>query len=409
MVGVFAIGAVLSIVGARVLAGSFRDTAEELESRSAVTAQLRSDMIAHASVLASEDLAADLSTVAEADVLVRRGFDQASRLAPAGESRQQLQQAREEWENVLAAVGTPGRSIDAEEQAELGFRYQLIFGLLDASGAAALTDARHQLADAARLETFVMIAMAAVGLAVVTLMVGLGRRLSREVLCPITDLRTSANRLRDGDLKERVVIARHDELGELAASFNAMAEAIDDSHTRLEHQATHDSLTGLHNRAGFRDRLEASLRGADQADDTLGVLFVDLDDFKEVNDTLGHAAGDELLRLVARRLVEAVRPVDLVARLGGDEFAVLLGPAVDAEIGQAVGERLVDVLAAPQETSGVRMHVGASVGLAIRRPDSDADSLMMEADVAMYLAKARGKNRTECYVAAMPNAPAGVR
>jgi diguanylate cyclase (GGDEF)-like protein len=129
----------------------------------------------------------------------------------------------------------------------------------------------------------------------------------------------------------------------------------------------------------------------------LAVLFIDLDDFKEVNDRLGHAAGDELLVAVAGRLQRAVRPGDAVARLGGDEFAVLLRAVPDSGTSRVVAERIVVAMAEPVELMGEWVHVGASVGLVVSRKDSDSDSLMLEADVAMYTAKSLGKSRVEQY------------
>lgn len=163
----------------------------------------------------------------------------------------------------------------------------------------------------------------------------------------------------------------------------------------LETRASTDSLTGLANRGFFRGQLALAVSEHDRGKGTLAVLFVDLDDFKDVNDSLGHAAGDELLRVAAARLGETVRPADLVARLGGDEFAVLLNGVHSPEAALLVAERAVAVLAAPVEIAGIRVHVGASVGLAIHQDGSDPDSLMREADVAMYAAKGQGKNRVE--------------
>ncbi len=217
-------------------------------------------------------------------------------------------------------------------------------------------------------------------------------------------LRDSANHLAAGELDHRVVFARADELGDLAASFNAMADAIAGSQRTLTRQANHDPLTGLANRAAFRSRLEAAFAGPDRRGGTQAVLFVDLDDFKDVNDTLGHAAGDELLVAVAARLEDAVRPGDLVARLGGDEFALFLDGIPDPSVALSVAERAVGSLAAPVEVAGTWVQVGASVGLAMRHADSEPESIMREADVAMYTAKGRGKNRVERYDATLNDA-----
>jgi diguanylate cyclase len=169
----------------------------------------------------------------------------------------------------------------------------------------------------------------------------------------------------------------------------------------LETRASTDSLTGLDNRAAFGTQLSAALARPDRRAGTLAVLFVDLDDFKDVNDTLGHAAGDKLLCAVATRLRETVRPGDMVARLGGDEFAILLEGVPDPAVALDVAERTVAALAAPVEVSGTWVHVGASVGLAMRKHDSDPESLMREADVAMYRAKDRGKSRVERFEVAL--------
>ncbi|WP_238016981.1 diguanylate cyclase [Dactylosporangium sp. AC04546] len=151
----------------------------------------------------------------------------------------------------------------------------------------------------------------------------------------------------------------------------------------LHEQATHDTLTGLPNRALFNARLE-SARTA---------VLVDLDDFKAVNDTLGHPVGDALLVEVGRRLTAAVRSEDLVARLGGDEFAVLLP---DAEC-DGVAERILAALGEPVRVHGHVLTAGASVGVAVREAGEDAHALLRHADIAMYAAKQRGKGRSARY------------
>ncbi len=128
------------------------------------------------------------------------------------------------------------------------------------------------------------------------------------------------------------------------------------------------------------------------------MLFVDLDDFKVVNDTMGHAAGDHLLQLVADRLVGAVRADDVVARLGGDEFAVILRAPVPAVTAMAVAARVLEEFERPFPVEGVDTVVGASIGVALRPTgDGDPAQLVREADAVMYLAKSRGKNRAELF------------
>lgn len=166
---------------------------------------------------------------------------------------------------------------------------------------------------------------------------------------------------------------------------------------RLEHQALHDPLTGLPNRTLLVDqlqRLELTRQEA-AADDTVAVLFVDLDRFKMVNDASGHHAGDALLVQVAQRLSQVVRPGDTVARFGGDEYVVLCtGTGVDQAL--TLAHDVVAVLSEPFEVVGRRAYVSASVGVAVSAPDRSRD-LLRQADVAMYEAKARGRGRVQLF------------
>jgi diguanylate cyclase (GGDEF)-like protein len=174
----------------------------------------------------------------------------------------------------------------------------------------------------------------------------------------------------------------------------------------LRHQAFHDPLTGLANRALFLqvigERMAAfqaagssAIGGSDArpAGHPPVVLFLDLDDFKVVNDTVGHAAGDRLLRGVADRLVSSIRSGDLAARLGGDEFAVLLDDGADAKRAKLIAERMAASLQLPFELGSREFSVGASIGLAVGQPGQDAQDVLKNADVAMYSAKAKGKRQ----------------
>jgi diguanylate cyclase (GGDEF)-like protein len=172
----------------------------------------------------------------------------------------------------------------------------------------------------------------------------------------------------------------------------------------LESRATTDPLTGLANRAAFHEQLAAMLAQPERRQAKTAVLFVDLDDFKDVNDSHGHAAGDALLCIVADRLRETVRPGDVVARLGGDEFALLLNGVPDWAAALAVAERTVAALGTPAQILGHRLHLSASVGLALAEDGCTADVLVRHADLAMYTAKGKGKNRTEAYDAALDHA-----
>jgi len=168
---------------------------------------------------------------------------------------------------------------------------------------------------------------------------------------------------------------------------------------QLKFQAFHDPLTGLANRRRFVEQAEQALATRTRPG-TLAALFLDLDDFKTVNDNLGHAAGDELLATVASRIAESLRSTDLGARLGGDEFGVLLFDVADVTYAQAVAERLLAAIQAPLTIADTPVEVGASIGIAIDSATmSTVDDLLGDADVAMYQAKAMGKGRYHTFAA----------
>ncbi|HEX2086999.1 MAG TPA: EAL domain-containing protein [Solirubrobacteraceae bacterium] len=155
-----------------------------------------------------------------------------------------------------------------------------------------------------------------------------------------------------------------------------------------ENRALHDVLTGLPNRALFQDRVDRALSAAQRDGTKPVVMLLDLDKFKEVNDTLGHHRGDELLKLVGPRIAGVLRSSDTVARLGGDEFAVLLPSAPDAEAGAEVGQKILQALERPFRVDDAELEVGASLGIAcFPEHGEDVDMLMQRADMAMYVAK----------------------
>jgi diguanylate cyclase (GGDEF)-like protein len=169
---------------------------------------------------------------------------------------------------------------------------------------------------------------------------------------------------------------------------------------QLRHQAFHDALTGLPNRVLFTERVAASIDRLRRANEDTGptVLFLDLDDFKIVNDTWGHAAGDELLVHAAERLRRTVRPSDTPARLGGDEFGVLLDDH-EASSGQAAAERISLAFLEPFTVAGHTLPVRPSIGIAISEPGMSTEQLLRNADVAMYTAKSSDANRVALYEA----------
>ena len=169
----------------------------------------------------------------------------------------------------------------------------------------------------------------------------------------------------------------------------------------LKHQAYHDALTGLPNRVLFADRAADAIAHAHRTDRVVGMLFVDLDDFKVVNDTMGHGSGDELLTAVAGRLASSVRPSDTAARLGGDEFALLIDDAPDTESVEAFAERIVAAFAEPFPLSDAEVIANVTVGVATSADSADADELLRHADLALYAAKTAGKRRWRRYQPAL--------
>jgi diguanylate cyclase (GGDEF)-like protein len=180
------------------------------------------------------------------------------------------------------------------------------------------------------------------------------------------------------------------------------ATAIAAGEDRLRHLALHDPLSGLPNRTYFSERLSNLIESVHRADSLAAVFSIDLDRFKDVNDTLGHLVGDALIRAVAQRLARVLRGDDLVARVGGDEFAVVTSNVSGQAALQALGDRIMDVLRAPYAILGHTLVTGASMGMALIEPHSgEAADIMHCADVALYRAKQEGRNRACIYDAAM--------
>jgi diguanylate cyclase (GGDEF)-like protein/PAS domain S-box-containing protein len=168
---------------------------------------------------------------------------------------------------------------------------------------------------------------------------------------------------------------------------------------RIAYMAQHDALTGLPNRSLCQERLQMAIEQASRSGQKVAVLFVDLDRFKNINDSLGHHVGDGLLRSIASRLLNAVRQGDTVARLGGDEFVVILNGIADVEeIGKIVDQRLISLIRKPHHVDGAELHISCSVGVAVYPDDgSDIDRLMRHADVAMYQAKNSGRDNLQFF------------
>lgn len=225
----------------------------------------------------------------------------------------------------------------------------------------------------------------------------LARRLLRGITGPLQSLAAVAHAARsERDFDRRVPPARIAELDNLGSDFNALLGEMEawQSHLQSEneslaHQANHDSLTGLPNRAFFEGRLIRALRSAAKAKEQVAVLYLDSDRFKEINDSFGHAAGDAVLVAVAERVRAQLREDDLVARLGGDEFAILLAPLHKAQDAERIAEKIIASMDLPIPVPGnTQVLTSLSIGIAIY-PEHGATpgTLLNAADTAMYQAK----------------------
>jgi diguanylate cyclase (GGDEF)-like protein/PAS domain S-box-containing protein len=215
----------------------------------------------------------------------------------------------------------------------------------------------------------------------------------------VTSRREAAEAVRRArDELEVRVLERTAELAGANAQLQAEIVERRQAEARVHHMAYHDSLTGLPNRALLADRLDRAMLAAQRSDRRLAVMFIDLDRFKTINDSLGHMTGDALLKEVAERLVGAVRASDTVARLGGDEFVVLLPGIHDTEESSHVAQKIIDMLSEPIPLEGRLLHITPSIGICTYPDDgNDVATLMRNADAAMYHAKASGRNNYQYF------------
>jgi diguanylate cyclase (GGDEF)-like protein len=210
---------------------------------------------------------------------------------------------------------------------------------------------------------------------------------ARSVSRPVAELAGAAGRIEHGDYSRAVAVRGHDELARLAGVFNRMQGGIAQREQQIVHQGNHDGMTSLPNRTMALSELDAAIARARQSGQGCSVLILDVDHFKEINDTLGHGFGDQVLVEAAKRLRAAARPEDLVARLGGDEFMVLM-EGVSVDQAEARARELSRLLREPLRLPSTMINLEASVGIAVFPVHGDeAQTLLRRADIAMYEAK----------------------
>ena len=229
----------------------------------------------------------------------------------------------------------------------------------------------------------------------------LGAKLQVIISQPIEQLATAMRAVsKERNYERRVKMARKDELGSLIEDFNEMLgqiqlrdQELQHKQTRLDYLAHHDTLTGLPNRLLFHDRLSHAISKAKRLNYPLALLFLDLDRFKNINDSLGHEVGDQVLRQVAKRLENLIRDSDTLARLGGDEFVIALEQTKEARDVTIVANKILSTLSEALQVGPNELYVTTSIGISLFPTDGeDVESLMKSADVAMYRAKECGRN-----------------
>jgi diguanylate cyclase (GGDEF)-like protein len=310
--------------------------------------------------------------------------------------------ARAEWEQGrdigLALLAEPAHSLQGPPVPQLQHldahleRAMEHLGQIEVLAQRELT---HNLAlaqDARRQALLVIVTVFAVGLAAAAA-VGLG--LARSILDPLRLLKEGADQFRAGDLSYRVPLTARDELGQLGRTFNTMADKLQKDQAELADLSHRDGLTDLDNYREFRRQLSEETQRSSRYGRAFSLLMLDLDHFKQVNDTYGHLAGDEALRSLAALMRREVRPVDRIARYGGEEFAIIL-PETATTGALATAERIREIVATrPIPVNGERQAaLTVSIGVATFPDDADTEeALVGAADRALYAAKKGGRDR----------------
>ena len=230
------------------------------------------------------------------------------------------------------------------------------------------------------------------------------------ILKPIAELNTLTSKIIETkNLRNKIPVYSKDEIGELAENFNSMLDDLDKTNTELNRQkdslaykAHHDALTGLPNRALFNDRLEQAITKARRHKEEIALFFIDLDHFKQINDTLGHEVGDEVLKFFAKRLNDSVRTEDTIARIGGDEFMVIMESLQTPEAISVVANKIVSIVKEPIILGEKTLNLGTSIGISVYPHNGETSEILLKnADTAMYKAKDEGRDNYQFYTPEM--------
>jgi diguanylate cyclase (GGDEF)-like protein len=397
--------ALVAVAGVRVI--TFRTTVDALEGFRADTVGQSKRIAEVRRLLESADNAGEAyvetESVAEGEMFavisreIDRGFVD---LEMSGSRRERLlaSSARLRWARaretiaraVLLPTGGDGDRLDAFHDG-----VDAAAGLLSDQFALNVDEVGHEISALRvreRVQLYASFAILFFGFVLGGL---LSRRMYRSITTPLKSLEQAATQLGRDDLSYRIDVHGDDELARVGSAFNAMAEKLQEGRSQLQHQALHDPLTGLPNRALFIEQLEHAIARGRRKGTPVSVLFLDLDGFKAVNDTLGHHAGDEVLIGVAGRLRGSLREDDAVARLGGDEFGIVLEEELRGATSTA--QRIVRAFGRPWSSTSDHVPIGVSIGIATRSAEEELDELLRQADAAMYAAKASGKGRWRVY------------
>lgn len=403
------VGAVVTIVGVRFVVNQMEGAAGRLQAEYASVAALTEALESHEQLGHQVLLTSPVNTqeFAAEQRDIGRLFDAAAAVEALDSGRPEaLAEARQDWQSALdkaglwdgeATIRTGNNAANAPAFAAASSHVRMQLAAIQKESLQALD---RGLVDTHAMENLLAAGRVALFLGVIGATLYFRRRMTRDLKRPLNTLRKGVLKVQAGDYSHRLTVARHDELGDVTLAFNGMAAALQDSHATLTYRATHDELTGLGNRAALAERLAAAFEpGTGLRTRHEGLLFIDIDDFKDVNDSLGHAGGDALLVQLAHRLQASVRSQDLVARLGGDEFAVVVVDHDDGTPATApVAERIYQSLTEPFVIGGRSLRVSLSMGVAPRIADAaDVSELLRQADSAMYRAKHGGKAKYEVH------------